>query len=402
VFPPGFSAHQKHYHADIEEVIFGIRGRGIVGIEQPDGKAEEYEMSDVDLPKIGKISPEIFEELIYPHLGAGNDGVLVRPQHGVDVGVVEIGDKAVAITTDPVFIVPEYGWERAAWFATHILVSDAVTSGLAPRFLSIDLNLPMEMTKRQLEIVWKTIHAECEKLGISVVCGHTARYQNCHYPMVGGATVIAVGEKDKYVTPKFAKRGDKIIITKGPAIEAAGILGAMFPELVDKTFGRDFTERAQRLFHKMSVVEDAGAVVKVGVRDEGVSAMHDATECGIWGGLYELCQAANLGARVEKERIVIEDCVEEICCHFGIDPYSSISEGTLIVACREHRAREVVESLSRRSIKSSIVGELTEPGKGMILVQGGKETRLEHPIVDPFWKAFYTALEKYGSGKEGE
>ena len=47
------------------------------------------------------------------------------------------------MTTAPVFIVPEYGWERAAWFAIHILASGAVTSGLRPRFLSIDLNLPM-------------------------------------------------------------------------------------------------------------------------------------------------------------------------------------------------------------------------------------------------------------------
>ena len=45
VFPPGFSAHQKHFHVDIEEVIFGIRGRGLVGIEEPGGKTDEYEIS---------------------------------------------------------------------------------------------------------------------------------------------------------------------------------------------------------------------------------------------------------------------------------------------------------------------------------------------------------------------
>jgi hypothetical protein len=28
----------------------------------------------------------------------------------------------------------------------------------------------------------------------------------------------------------------------------------------------------------------------------------------------------------------------------------------------------------------------------MILVEGGKEKELKHPIVDPFWKAFYQAL----------
>jgi len=347
-----------------------------------------------EIPEIGKISPEVFNELIFPRLGAKNANILVGPQHGVDVGIVEIGDKAVSFTCDPVFIVPEYGWERAAWFAIHILASDAVTCGLKPRFLSIDLNLPMEMTKEQLQIVWDTMHRECERLVISVICGHTARYENCHYPMVGGATVVGVGEKDEYVTPRMARAGDKIIITKGPAIEATGIFATMFPQLIEEQFGLDFSQRAQQIFYEMSVVEDAMTAVSVGIRDSGVTAMHDATECGIWGGLYEIAQAAGLGVRIEKEEIVVEDCVKEICSYFDIDPYASISEGTLIISCREYKAQKVVEALSQKGIKSSIVGELTGPDKGMVLIERGKEKKLEHPIVDPFWRAFYGALEK--------
>jgi hypothetical protein len=30
-----------------------------------------------------------------------------------------------------------------------------------------------------------------------------------------------------------------------------------------------------------------------------------------------------------------------------------------------------------------------------VLVKNGKESKLEHPIVDPFWNAFYGALEKH-------
>ncbi len=350
-----------------------------------------------EIPEIGKISPAIFNELIFPRLGAKGEKVLVGPQHGVDVGIVEIGGKAISFTCDPVFIVPEYGWERAAWFAIHIIASDAVTCGLKPKFLSIDLNLPMEMTKEQLEIMWDTMHRECERLGIAVICGHTARYENCHYPMVGGATIVGVGEKHEYVTPRMARAGDKIIITKGPAIEATGIFAAMFPHLIEGEFEHDFSQRAQQIFYKMSVVEDAMIAVSVGVRENGVTAMHDATECGIWGGLYELAQAAGLGVRVEKEQIIVEDCIKEICSYFGIDPYASISEGTLIIACREHKIDQVVKELSQKGIKSSVVGELIKPNKGMVLVEEGKEKRLEHPIVDPFWKAFYGALEKYKS-----
>jgi hydrogenase maturation factor len=318
----------------------------------------------------------------------------VGPQNGVDVGIVEIGDKAVSFTCDPVFIVPEYGWERAAWFAIHIIASDSVTSGLKPQYLAIDLNLPMEMTAEQLEVVWDTMHRECAILGISIITGHTGRYENCHYPMVGGATMVGIGDKDEYVTPRLAKAGDRIIITKGPAIEATGIFATMFPQLIEKEYGKDFSRKAQQIFYKMSVVEDALVAVGVGVRDDGVTAMHDATECGIWGGLYEIAQAAELGVRVDKESIVVEDCVPEICRYFGIDPYSSISEGTLIIACKEHKATDILKTLSIHNIKASAVGEFTRPQLGMVLISQGKEKKLEHPIVDPFWRAFYGALEK--------
>jgi len=348
-----------------------------------------------EMPEIGKISPEIFNELIFPRLGAKSEGVLVGPQSMVDVGIAEIGGKAVSFTTDPVFIVPEYGWERAAWFALHILASDSATSGLKPKYLTIDLNLPMDMTKQALATVWEVIHRECVKLGINVITGHTARYEGCHYPMVGGATVIGIGELDEYVTPRFCEAGDKLIITKGPAIEATGIFAAMLPKVIEKECGKDIARKSQEVFYKMSVVEDAMTAVSVGVRKNGVTALHDATECGVWGGLFEVAQASGLGARIEKDKIIMEESVAEVCKLFGIDPYASISEGTLIIACKAHKAEAVVKALAAKHINSSIVGELTKPEKGMVLVEKGKERPLVHPIVDPFWRAFYGALERY-------
>jgi len=348
-----------------------------------------------DIPEIGKISADIFSEIIFPRLGAASKNVLVGPMHGIDVGIAEIGDKAVSFTTDPVFIVPEYGWERAAWFAINILASDSVTCGLPPRYLSIDMNLPMSMTKEQMDITWKVIHSECERMGINIITGHTGRYENCHYPMVGGATVIGVGELDKYVTPGLISAGDKIIVTKGPAIEATGIFAAMLPRLLEKEFGKEFSIKAQDIFYNMSVVDDAMTAVGVGVREDGVTAMHDATECGIWGGLYEVAQAAGLGVKVEQEKIVGMDCVPDICRFFGIDPYASISEGTLIIACKAHKADAIVNSLAKKGIASSVIGEFIKPEEGMILVKGGRETELRHPIVDPCWKAFDGALDKY-------
>jgi hydrogenase maturation factor len=342
------------------------------------------------LPEIGKISQQVFEELIYPRLGAASRNVLVGPMHGVDTGIVRVGNRALALTTDPVFIVPEYGWERAAWFAIHILLSDVVTSGLAPRYLTIDFNLPMQITEEQLEVVWKTIHRECKRYGVAVVTGHTARYGNCGYPMVGGATVIAEGGLSDFVAPRFVRPGDAIVVTKGPAIEASGIFAAMFPKKLEEKHGAAFARKAEKLFWQMSVVEDAMAAVSVGVRDKGVSAMHDATECGLWGGLYEMAQAGGFGVRVVKEQIPMMPCVQEICDLYGIDPYKSISEGTLIVMCRPKKAASVLAALAKKRIPAAVIGEVTR--RGMVLVEAGRETALVHPVVDPFWAAYFGAI----------
>ncbi|MEO0181810.1 MAG: AIR synthase family protein [candidate division WOR-3 bacterium] len=344
-----------------------------------------------ELPPIGKIDGAFFNEVIFPRLGAKRPEVVQGPQHGVDVGIIEIGEYALATTADPVFIVPEYGWERAAWFALHILASDAACSGLAPAYLAIDLNLPMETTEEALGLIWNVIHEEAKKIGISVITGHTARYEGCHWPMVGGAALTAIGPRDSWVGPRFMRPGDRIIVTKGPAIEAAGIFAAMFPDVLEREFGTDFARSAQELFYMMSVVQDARVAVSLGVREDGVSAMHDATECGLWGGLYEMSEAAGLGAVVEIERIPLDERAKRICSFYGIDPYSSISEGTLIITSRPHKAPEIVEMLNRSGIPAAVVGYMKEE-PGLIIQERGSERHQPHPRVDPFWRAFYDAL----------
>ncbi len=77
------------------------------------------------------------------------------------------------------------------------------------------------------------------------------------------------------------------------------------------------------------------------MRDQGVTAMHDETECGVLGGLYEIAEASKVGMIVDKDKIIVKDLVKKICELFRIDPSSSISEGTLIITVRPYRAKEV-------------------------------------------------------------
>jgi hydrogenase expression/formation protein HypE len=347
-----------------------------------------------ELPAVGKISPELFQELVLPRLGSKDPGILARPRNGAGASIAEIGGQAVSFTAGPVLIMQEGGWDRAAWFAVHALASSSVTCGLPPKYLTIDLNLPVETTGEQLTLMWETLHRECEKLGIAVIAAHLARYENCQYPMVGGGTVVGVGGLDKYVSPEFIKPGDKIIITKGPALQAAGLFAATFPTYIENSLGKDVARKGRDIFYKMSVVTEALAAVTAGVRDDGVSAMRDAAEGGIWGGLFELAQAAGVGVRVDQDRIVIEPGVAEICRLYGIDPFTSISGGALIIACRPHKAEEVVRLIHRQGVRSSISGEFTLKEQGMVMLKGGNPRPLIRPAADPFWKAFSDTMAR--------
>jgi len=349
---------------------------------------------ETKFPPIGKISPEFFNEVIYPSLGAKRKDVLVGPQHGVDTGIIRIGDgKVMAVTTDPIYIVPQYGWEKAAWFAWHILASDITTTGFPPSHVIVDFNLPMTIKEEQFAIIWKIFHEESKKYGASIVAGHTARYTGTDYPMVGGATFLAIGPEDRYLTPGMAKAGDVIVVTKGAAIEATGIFANTFRETVRKNLGEDVYEKASTLFYRMSTVEDALTAVKIGVRDEGVTAMHDATECGVIGGIFEVAQASFKGVYLIKEKIPVLPEVAKVCELFGMDPYISISEGTLIITVRPHKVDDLLRVFKEKGILASIVGEVTEKREFWI-EEGGKKRPLVHPRVDPFWSAIDRAFRR--------
>ncbi len=339
--------------------------------------------------RTGKATAEMFERVILRRLGARDPDVLVGPRHGVDVGVVRVADGvAMALTTDPVFVVPAYGWERAAWFAVHILASDAATSGLPLRWMAVDLNLPPEITDDELTSLWDAFHRACEGIGVAVVTGHTARYDGCAWPMVGGATCIASGPQDRFVTPEMASVGDRVIVTKGAAIEATALFAATFPDRLARGVGDDVVKAADALFEQMTVVPEATVAREFGLRGDGVTSMHDATEGGVLGGLAEVAAASGVGMRVDLARVPVRPEVKAVCDHTGMDPYASISEGTLIATVVPQRAEAFLSALAAAGIDAADVGLVTEAASGRVLVTEEGERPLEHPGLDPFWGAF--------------
>jgi len=337
------------------------------------------------LPEIGKVDKATFDRIIFPNLGKSDRSVLIGPKHGVDAAVIELpGGDVMVVAEDPTFgmpvLMPHFGWS-----IVHICASDVAVLGVRPKYMTICLMLPPGTEESVLEHIWLEVHQECKKLGIAVIGGHTGVYPGIGYPLNGGCTMFGIGKKEQLTPPTNARVGDKVIMTKGPAVEAAGILAFQAEKALVEKFGRDIVEKAKALFMAMSVVPEAL------IAGPNAHAMHDATEGGLLNGIYEIVEASGAGVTIYEDKIVTPEEIAAVCQHFNIDPLISIGEGTLVITATPQNTPKIINDLKKKNIAAWEIGEVTAKDR-VFVRRNGKKEALKPVKVDPFWAAYFSTL----------
>jgi len=339
---------------------------------------------------IGKVNDDFFRRAILPHTGASQPEVVTGPRMGVDAALLRIGDLYMAVAEDPVFPGSATDPETFGWITVHIGASDVAVTGIMPRFMTYSLLLPPGTPESYIERTVKSISETARELGISIVGGHTGYYTAVSVPTIGGITVWGFGKEA--VTAAGARPGDKVIITKGAAVETAAILADEAGEwLKSRGVQPALVERARARIREMTVVEDARIAMSVG----GVRAMHDATEGGVARGLWEIADASGVGMRIDRSRVPVPEDIAAICSVTGLDPLEVISEGTLLITCAAEKAEEIVAALEARQIPAAIIGDVVDKSQGCLWVEKDGTTRpILPPPVDRFWEVLAEVLER--------
>jgi hydrogenase expression/formation protein HypE len=340
--------------------------------------------------KIGKIDLDAFTSFLLPRLGNKDDSVIVPPRTGIDAGVVDIGnDRVLIIAEDPIFAIPHQSLEMFGWYTVHIGASDVAVMGVKPRYMTYSLLLPPETNEEDFHTIVDAIHKAAVELGIAIVGGHTGYYPGFVSPTIGGVTVFAIADKHGYVTPAGAKAGDDVILTKGPAIETAGILAVIRETELLENYPPPLVEKAKALCMQMTVVKDALLAMESG----GVTAMHDATEGGVIGGLFEIASASGAGMEIHEEAFAYPEEVRMVCEAFGIDPLAAIAEGSLLITAKPKDSQNIVNALRAGGIAASVIGVVTsDPETRTIHRRDGTIAPLAIPSQDPFWPLFFDSL----------
>ena len=337
----------------------------------------------------GKIDRSLVDDFIKDKCGYKRDDVLVGPGFGVDVSLVDLpGNMAMAMTSDPLSLIPTLGLKESAWLSVQLMANDMATTGFAPMFGQFVLNLPAKCSRKDFQIYWDHIHHFCEKIGLAITGGHTGFIEGQNSTIAGGGTFTTIAPKEKIKISKYAQPGDSILVTKSCAISSSAILAMSFPETVKNRAGAETYQRTCETFYDTSSLKDALTVMEA--HAEKVTAMHDVTEGGVLGAIYEMAVASNNGVMVYDEQLPVGRLQKEVCEIFSLDPRYCIGAGSMIIACKYGSEDEIIESLKRENIQCTRVGEFTD---GSIKLAKKEEVRkMRYYETDPYWAAFFKAL----------
>lgn len=333
---------------------------------------------------VGKLDSNHLEALL-SSIPITDKRVLIGPRVGEDAAVIDVGDKYLIAKTDPI----TFAFDRIGWYAVNINANDIAVMGGTPKWFLAAVLLPEgKADKRLVDRIFEDIVATCSGLGVTLCGGHTEITYGLDRPIVVGQMLGEV-EKDKLVHKSNIKIGDRILLTKGVAIEGTAILAReKGAEIRRKLSARCLAKAKDFLFTPgISVLKDASVANRVA----SIGSMHDPTEGGLLAGLYEMAKAGGVGLFVDGDKIPILYETKVLCEQWGLNPLGLLASGALLIAVDPKDEPKVVNALRDENIPSSLIGEVVEERKGLKIKINGKVEPLRPPPVDEITKIFSRA-----------
>lgn len=327
--------------------------------------------------KIGKVSETVLKRSIFKQIHTKRDEVLLGAGVGEDCAAVKLSPGEIfVISTDPITgTVKDVGM-----LAIQITANDLASSGAEPVGVMLTVLLPEEIEEEDIREMMRQVEEACAHFHIQVMGGHTEVTRAVTQPVISVTGVGKVRE-DRLVSTAGAKPGQDILVTKWIGIEGTSIIAKEKEKELLERFSQAFVDTAKGFDQYLSVLPDSRIAV-----EHGVSAMHDVTEGGIYGALWEVAEASGIGLEIDLKAIPIRQETIEICEYFELNPYYLISSGCMLMAADQ--GHDLVRKLEAAGIPAAVIGKTTD-GKARRIWNGGEESYLERPKTDELYKIYH-------------
>ncbi|NLN65277.1 MAG: AIR synthase [Clostridiaceae bacterium] len=323
--------------------------------------------------EIGKLPNEVLRALILDKIRNSRDEILIEPAVGEDCSAIDFEHELCVISSDPIT-----GTENEIGsIAVHVSCNDIAASGAEPVGIMVTLLIPPDSSMSSVEKIMQQLANTASLLNVDIIGGHTEVTDAVNRFVI---SVTAIGKTNgrKLVRTAGVKPGDSFIMTKTAGLEGTAIIAFENQKELASQFGTQLVIDAKKLLSQISVIKEGLIAAR-----HGVSAMHDITEGGLLGAVWEMCEASNCGAEIIKDCIPVLDITDKICNYYDINPLKLISSGCMLIATRE--GSTLVDKLQDEGIQAAIIGTATEK-KSRILVTESGGIMIPSPKSDELYK----------------
>lgn len=324
--------------------------------------------------KIGKIPESVLKRSVFKQIHTKRSEVLLGAGIGEDCAAVKLDkDEIFVVSTDPITGTAT----DVGHLAIHITMNDLASSGAEPIGVMLTILLPEYAEEADLKKMMSQIEAVCAETNVQVMGGHTEVTKAVNQPLI---SVCGVGKakEGELVSTAGVHPGDDILASKWIALEGTSIIAKEKEEELLQRYPLELVRDAQRFDKYLSVLPEAAVAVR-----SGVSAMHDVTEGGIFGGLWEMAESSGVGLEIDLKKIPVKQETIEVCEMFGINPYELISSGCMLMASPD--GNTLVRELEKAGIHAAVIGKATA-GNDRVLFNEDEKRYLEPPKVDELYK----------------
>jgi hydrogenase expression/formation protein HypE len=332
---------------------------------------------------MSKFSLDVLQRRVFPFARAEDPDALLGAAFGEDVALTRVGEEVLVSHVDPIVgAIADIGW-----LAVHVACNDVATAGIPPRWLLLLVRVPRMDDEELLEQIMRDASRAAREIGASIIGGHTGYSAGLSRPLVCVTALGAASGREPVLTGG-ARVGDRVLVTKGIALEGTAILAQDFADVARKLgLSEEDLAEGQDLMTTVSAVPEALAL-----SDQGVTAMHDVTRGGLLETLLEIAYLSEVGIEVHHHRLPIPAIVSRFAQAFRFDPLRMISSGTLAVTVPPERAEDVSHVLEQLGTAFAFAGQVTDGTGVRVLLEGQinhhSEIRCEEDELARMWALY--------------
>lgn len=331
---------------------------------------------DKPLP-VGKLDTDLLKETVFSHILHLRPEVMVRPGVGEDCATIDFGKYECVMSTDPITAaISEIGR-----LAIHITCNDIASNGVEPLGIMLAMMLPIGTTVGEIETIMMQAQEVASSLGVEIIGGHTEITPAVNRPVIVstaiGRTLAGGSQKAENMRP-----GDIILMTKQAGLEGTGIIASDFADQLSEVLTAEEIAEAKGYMNLVSVVKEG-----VAAGNMGTAGMHDITEGGVLGAVWELSEISGVGVELEEDKIPVSEVTRKICDHFGINYLRLISSGCMMIIVHPDREETVMEAIRNVGVDVTRIGRVMEQGAPRVLIgKDGVVREIDPPESDELYK----------------